>query len=102
MKIFLICDNHDTLTGMRLAGVDGIVLHDREEVIRELKKHCEALDTGILLITESLEKKVMEEVRQIKLSQKLPIIIEIPDRHGSRRPSDYFTKFIREAIGLKI
>ena len=28
--MYLISDNIDTLTGMRLAGVDGIVVHERE------------------------------------------------------------------------
>ena len=28
MKMYLISDNVDTLTGMRLAGVDGIVVHE--------------------------------------------------------------------------
>ena len=32
MKMYLISDNIDTLTGMRLAGVDGIVVHEREEL----------------------------------------------------------------------
>ena len=31
MKMYLISDNVDTLTGMRLAGVDGIVVHKRDE-----------------------------------------------------------------------
>ncbi len=30
--MYLISDNFDTLTGMRLAGVDGIVIHEREEL----------------------------------------------------------------------
>ena len=31
MKMYLISDNLDTLTGMRLAGVDGIVVHERND-----------------------------------------------------------------------
>ena len=30
MKMFLISDNIDTYTGMRLAGVEGVVVHERE------------------------------------------------------------------------
>ena len=30
MKMYLISDNVDTYTGMRLAGVDGVVVHERE------------------------------------------------------------------------
>ena len=32
MKMYLISDNVDTYTGMRLAGVDGSVIHEREEL----------------------------------------------------------------------
>ena len=37
MKMYLISDNVDTLTGMRLAGVDGIVVHEREELREALE-----------------------------------------------------------------
>ena len=30
MKMYLISDNVDTYTGMRLAGVDGVVIHERD------------------------------------------------------------------------
>ena len=38
MKCFLISDNSTTLAGMRLAGIEGVVVHEREEVLNELKK----------------------------------------------------------------
>ena len=31
MKMFLISDNVDTQTGMRLAGVESVVVHERQE-----------------------------------------------------------------------
>ena len=37
MKMFLISDNVDTYTGMRLAGVDGVVVHEREELRQALE-----------------------------------------------------------------
>ncbi len=102
MKIFLISDNTHTLAGMRLAGVEGVVVHEREEILKELEKIKEKEDLGILLITELLVERVQEEINEIKLSVKLPIVVEIPDRHGSRRPPDVLTGFIRDSIGLKI
>jgi len=38
MKIFLLSDNTHTLTGMRLSGVEGAVIHEREEILKELDK----------------------------------------------------------------
>ena len=36
MKAFCISDNTDTLVGLRLAGIESVVVHEREEVILRL------------------------------------------------------------------
>ena len=36
MRMYLISDNVDTLTGMRLAGIEGIVVHERDELHQAL------------------------------------------------------------------
>jgi V/A-type H+-transporting ATPase subunit F len=102
MKIFLISDNTHTLAGMRLAGIEGVVVHEREEILKELEKVKEEREVGILLVTELLVERVQPEINDLKLSRNLPIIVEIPDRHGTRRPPDFLTRYIRESIGLKI
>lgn len=102
MKIFLISDNTHTIAGMRLAGIEGVLVHEKEEILKVLENMKGKGDLGIILITEILAEKVKEEIKEIKLTKNLPIIVEIPDRHGSRRPADFLTRFIRESIGLKI
>ncbi len=102
MKVFLISDNTHTLTGMRLSGVEGVVVHEREEILQELEKVKKEQDIGILLITELLMERIQPELDEMKLSSKLPIIVEIPDRHGTRRPPDFLTRYIKESIGIKI
>jgi len=102
MKVFMLSDNTHTLTGMRLSGVEGVVVHEREEILKELAKVKEKRDIGILLVTELLAERVQLELSKIKLSRSLPIIVEIPDRHGPRRPPDFLTKYIKESIGVKI
>lgn len=102
MKIFLISDNTHTLAGMRLAGIEGIVIHERKEILKELQKIKEQKDLGVLLITELLAERVQPEIDEMKTSKTLPIIVEIPDRHGSRRLADTLSRTIRESIGLKI
>jgi V/A-type H+-transporting ATPase subunit F len=102
MKVFIISDNTHTLTGMRLSGVEGVVVHEREEILKELAKVKKNRDIGIIIITELLAERVKLELDEIKLSSSLPIIVEIPDRHGTRRPPDFLTRYIRESIGLKI
>ncbi len=102
MKCFLISDNHTTLAGMRLAGVEGVVVHEREEILNELKKARASDDIGIVIITELAAEKIKNELDTMKCSSGLPIIIEIPDRHGTRRSPDFLTRNIKESIGVKI
>ena len=51
MKMYLISDNVDTLTGMRLAGVDGIVVHERDELKEAIEKAMSDPEIGIVLLT---------------------------------------------------
>ena len=80
MQMFLISDNIDTYTGMRLAGVEGV----------------------IILLTEKFGREFPEIIDDVKLHHKTPLIIEIPDRHGTGRKPDFITSYVNEAIGLKL
>ena len=102
MRMFLISDNVDTLTGMRLAGIDGVVVHEEQEIKQALDEVLSQKDIGIILMTEKLGKEIPEIVDEIKLNRTCPLLLEIPDRHGSGRRPDFITAYINEAIGIKI
>ena len=102
MRMFLISDNVDTLTGMRLAGIDGVVVHEKQEIKQALDEVLSQKDIGIILMTEKLGKEIPEIVDDIKLNRTFPLLLEIPDRHGSGRHPDFITAYINEAIGIKI
>ncbi|HOR85082.1 MAG TPA: V-type ATP synthase subunit F [Bacillota bacterium] len=102
MKFFLLSDNVDTLTGMRLAGIKGIVVHEKDEILAALHEACSSKDIGVLLVTELLAEKIPEEIKTLRLDMTGPIVTIVPDRHGERRRSDYITNYIKESIGLKI
>lgn len=102
MRFYLISDNVDTYVGMRLAGIEGIVVHEDAEVREALKSAMDNTDVGIVLITEKLVKICPDLVYDLKLNRKRPLIVEIPDRHGSGRAKDSITRYVREAIGVKI
>ena len=102
MRMFLISDNVDTLTGMRLAGIEGVVVHEKQEIKQALDEVLSQKDIGIILMTEKLGKEIPEIVDDIKLNRTFPLLLEIPDRHGSGRRPDFITTYINEAIGIKI
>ncbi len=102
MKMFVISDNIDTRTGMRLAGVEGVVVHEKDEFESAINAVLEDKEIGILLITEKLTKSYPEPVARVKLGMSLPLVVDIPDRHGTGRSPDSITAYVREAIGVKV
>lgn len=102
MKFFVISDNIDTCMGMRLTGIEGVVVHEPAEVEEELKKAFTDSEIGVVLMTQKLIQLSSETVFNYKLHYKRPLIVEIPDRHATSQISDSISRYIREAIGIKI
>ena len=102
MKMFLLSDNSDTWEGMRLAGVDGVILHEKEEIETKIKELIKSEDIGIVLITEKLRILCNEYINGVMLTHKQPLFLEIPDRHGFGRSKTSITDYIKKSIGLKI
>lgn len=102
MRFYCISDNIDTQMGMRLAGIEGVVVHEYDETVSALNRMMESEDVGIILMTEKLIKLCSEVVFDYKLNRKKPLIVEIPDRHGTSQISDSIMRYVREAIGVKI
>lgn len=102
MKMFLISDNVDTLTGMRLAGVEGCIVHERAELRKALEDAIANKENGIILLTEKFGREFPDIIDDVRLNRRLPLLIEIPDRHGTGRKPDFITSYVSVAIGIKL
>ena len=58
-------------------------------------------EVGIILITRPLCELCGDFITQTKRSYDKPLIVEIPDRHGSQG-SDSIARYVRDTIGIKI
>jgi V/A-type H+/Na+-transporting ATPase subunit F len=101
MISYLISDNVDTYVGMKMAGIEGVVLHEKEEIIKKIEELRRDERIGIIIITEKIGVLIEDEVKEIKLSKERPLLVEIPDRHGPIKGKDSIVKYVRESIGLK-
>ncbi len=102
MRFFLISDNIDTQIGLRLAGIKGVVVHERDEILPVLEEVLKDESVGVILMTEKIAQKIPDKVEELKLRKELPLVFVIPDRHGWRGEKDFITKYIEEAIGVKV
>jgi len=102
MKYYLISDNTDTLTGLRLAGIEGALASTRRDVAC-LIETVRADDTiAVLLVTEACYALCRELIDSIKLSVSRPLVSVIPAAGETRGDTGSITRLIREAIGVKI
>lgn len=102
MKAYCISDNVDTQMGMRLSGIEGEVLHTREEILARLTQLIQDPDIAIVLMTTKVVGLCYDVVSEYKLKLPRPLIVEIPDRHGSARIGETIDKYISDAIGIKL
>lgn len=102
MKFFLISDNSDTQMGMRIAGIEGVVAHSKQHVLDELNKAADDEDIAVVLMTEKLAELCRDKVYDIKLNRRRPLIVTIPDRHGNSGVIDSISRYVEEAIGVKL
>ncbi len=102
MQFYLISDNIDTQIGMRLAGIEGVVVHKVDEVKAAIQYAADNNDIAVVLITAKLINLCSDLVYDYKLNRKRPLIVEIPDRHATSNIADTISSYIESAIGLKI
>ena len=103
MRFYLISDNEDTLVGMRLAGIDGVMVSNETDALQELNKAMKRVqDVAVVLITQNVVDMIPEVVYNLKMNCKRPLIVEVPYRNGNGRTKDAITRYVREAVGIKI
>ena len=73
MRFYLISDNVDTQVGMRLAGIDGVVVHEQDEIREALESAMRREDVAVILMTEHLVRLCPELVDDLKLNRSRPL-----------------------------
>lgn len=102
MKFYVLSDNNDTAIGLRLAGIEGEVIRDPDDVPEALRRVMNDPEIGVVLMTEKLIDACHAQIYRYKLTRKRPLIVEIPDRHGAGDVSANIERYVGEAIGIKL
>ncbi len=102
MKVFCISDNNDTMLGMRLCGIEGVVLKERDEILKQLDALIADEEIAIVLLTTRAIEEVADVVSNYKLNLQRPLLVEIPDRFGSLEIGETIDSYISDAIGIKL
>lgn len=101
MKLATFCDR-DTATGFRLAGIKDVFIPEGNE--REIwNKITARSDIGILFITEKISQSLGKYIRDFRLANNVPIIVEIPDKKGRIKDHvDFVSHLTKKAVGIEV
>ena len=101
MKLAALCDK-DTAVGLQLAGIKETYVFDKDT--RNLwSEISEREDTGIVFITEKVAEEIQRELKDFRLQNNIPIILEIPDKKGRLKDHvDFVSHLIKKAVGVEI
>ena len=102
MKFFLISDDKDTVTGLRLAGIEGKLATDETTAVQAIDEALQDKEIGIILITNTISELCADKVSDIKLNVVSPLLVEIPDSKSTDAPNNNIMNYVNNAIGVKM
>lgn len=101
MKIIGICDR-DTAVGLRLAGVQELYTPG-EDAVKIWNNLTDREDIGIVFITEKISEDIGKTLKDYRLRNNIPIVLEIPDKRGRIEDHvDFVSHLVKKAVGVEV
>ena len=103
MKYFVITDSTDTQVGLRLAGIEGVVVREEPLVRAAIQTAAADPDIAVLLITEKLAALCQDLIAPLKLTAQRPLVVApaappTPSPATSGRPLESSSDQLREEV----
>ena len=99
MRSLALTDNRDILTGLRMAGIEGVLCGNEESLRDEFHRALANDKVGLIVLTTKGFYALEEEVIDVKMHRASPLIVTIPEIDG-QMDQDFILKYIQESIGI--
>ena len=101
MKLIGLCDR-DTAIALRLAGLHEVYVPE-DDALSLWNSITERSDVGIVFITEDLVEALGKHLKEYRIRETLPIVIELPDKKGRKKDHvDFISHLIKKAVGVEV
>jgi len=99
---FLCIGDHDTVTGFRFAGLEGVVVESPAEARQALQEALRLADVGVIIIPDPLAAQLQREINEVRFTRPQPTIVEIPGPTGLSPDRRKLIDLVREAVGVRL
>ena len=86
MKFYFVSDDADACVGMRLAGVESVLVHDKADAAAALEKAADDAEIGILFVTGGIRRLCAEKVAALSAGNH-PVVVKFRPERKSERPA---------------
>lgn len=80
MKMYCITDNIDTAVGLKLTGIESIVVSQKEESDTQIENILKDKEVGILIVTPSIYEFSKSKLDDIREKRKMPLLVCLGDK----------------------
>ena len=102
MKLAGFCDP-DTAVGLRLAGIHNLYVPIENNPKDIWYQITEKDDIGVLFVTEKIAEDLGKHMKDYRIRNNIPIIVEIPDKKGRIKDHvDFVSHLIKKAVGIEV
>ena len=102
MKIIGLFDK-DTAVAFKLAGLTEVYTPEENNVKNIWFEIVNRDDIGIIFITEKIAESIDKYLKDFRIRNNIPIVVEIPDKHGRKKDHvDFVSHLIKRAVGIEI
>ncbi len=98
MKTVLISDNIDTLLGLKMVGVDGVLATNAEQVSAHFLRFTKDKNVGLILITEIANEMCADMINSYKAGNRFPLISVVPGRDKPKESTGSVTDYFNDAV----
>ena len=99
---YVIIGDEETVLGFGIVGVTGKVATTPDEALRAFQSVIEDRQTGIVIVTERVADMMRAVIDKYLFAESFPLVVEIPDRHGSKPDRPGIKEMVNRAIGIKL
>ena len=101
MKGYVIGDE-DLVLGLRLVGIEGIVVSDEKEFLEALKEVLNDGKAKIVFVSGSLLEQFRDEVESLRSRNPSSLIVEIPERAKFREEAPAAEKLLQKILKIRV
>jgi V/A-type H+-transporting ATPase subunit F len=99
---YSIIGDEDTVLGFGIVGVHGKVVTDSDQAQRAFEGLLQDKETGVIIITERIADMIRPIVDKYLFTVNFPLVVEIPDRNGTKPDKPGIKEMVNSAIGIKL